>query len=255
MMRLFFDNLTDYAATVLTAASQDPYLPVGNLANALRKKIYRTGSSIADEYVDFDLGSAKSVSSIIILDHNFDPLNDEIFVDASTDNFVSSDVVIADEILIANGTVVATWNAVSYRYWRFGINKASAGVTRDIGRVFLGTYYEVTEQPDYDGVKWASNDPSVSTFSAGGQQYTDLKEHFDSLDLSFSTSPGAQVYQFESIFSAVGISTPFFVQVEQAAAPFNKVFYCTFNKSFQRGVKAFDGSYFWDSTVSFREQI
>jgi len=49
------------------------------------------------------------------------------------------------------GVIAATFGSQSYRYWRLTYTKASAGVTRDIGRLFLGAYYQPTDPPDWAG--------------------------------------------------------------------------------------------------------
>src|SRR5438105_670913 len=103
-MRLFYDNLIDYAATVVTASSQQADLPGSNVINELSKKVWRTGTAAAPESITFDLGSAKDVTGVILLDHTLTNADTNIELHASTDNFAASDVTVA-VLVWASGTI------------------------------------------------------------------------------------------------------------------------------------------------------
>lgn len=254
-MRLFSDNWIDYTATVITPATQDSILTAANIANALRKKVYRTAATQAAESITLDLGSAKAVTALILLDHTLTAGDSLLKLEGSTNNFAS--VAFTQALTWASGTILKTIASQTYRYWRISFTKSAAGETRDIGRVYLGTYDEFTEAqaPDYTGLVWEKNDPSKGIKSAGGVSYFDIQEKFDSFGLKFSMIDQTQVTTFETIFNRVGQTVSFFLQVDPANVPLDRVFYVKCVEDYKRPVKAFDAVYYWDTELKLEEQL
>src|SRR5688572_1286488 len=122
-MRFFYDNLIDYAATVITASSQNSAFPANNVANQLREKNWRTGTSTALESVTFDLGSAKSVTSCIVLDHDLTASDTLIKIQGHTSDSWGAPTI--DETLThSSGVISKTFAGASLRYWRFTFTKS-----------------------------------------------------------------------------------------------------------------------------------
>ncbi len=253
-MRLFYDNWIDYAATIITPATQDPILTAANIANELRKRVYRTLATQAAETITLDLGSAKDVTSVILLDHTLTAGDTLIKLQGNaTDSWGSPSF--SQTLTWAAGTISQVFSTQTFRYWRIIFTKSSAGVTRDIGRVFLGTYYETTEAPDYAGLNWGTVDPSKGTKTPGGITYYDVKEKFDEFSLKFSDYSQTDITNFETIFALVGQTISFFVQIDPNNAPADRFYYVKITEDFKRNVTAFSGTYFWDTAMKLEEQL
>ncbi len=255
-MRFFTDNLVDHSDTVISAVSESAALPVENVAHELRGRIYRTGVSGGAERIIFDLGSAKEVTSAILLDHSFtaaDIISEPTFaiLEASTNNFAS--VAHTEFLTFSEGAILKTFAAQTYRYWRIELAVSPARAL-DVGRVYLGTYYETEEQPDFEGWGEKQEDPSGKQKTLGGQTYVDMRDQFRILEASFSKSPQTQVSELKAIFSRVGRATSFFVQAD-TVAPLDEVYYVKFTKALGPKVSGYDSQFYWDLELEMEEQL
>jgi hypothetical protein len=252
-MRFFYDNLIDASGVAFTASSAHTNLPATNVANEHRKRVWRTGTSTAAETLVIDLGSAQSVTSIILLDHTLTAADTLIKIQGHTsDSWGAPDV--NETLTWASRTISKTFSSATKRYWRLIFTKSAAGETRDIGRIFLGTYYDTTEQPDYDGYDDSLNDPSRKSKSLAGQTYVDVLEKFGSLSVAFSDVGNTQVESLKTIFESVGQSVSFFVQA-QTTSPLNDIWYVKATRPFERDVSGFDSNYLWNVKLELEEQL
>lgn len=252
-MRFFYDNEIDKTGVVFTPSSEISTLPASNVANELRTRVWRTGISTATETLVFDLGSAKAITAIILIDHTLTSGDSAIKVEANTANSWGAPAF-TQTLTWASGTISQTFASQSYRYWRLSFTKSAAGESRDIGRIFLGTYYEAEHQPDYNGLKEETDDLARTQTSLGGQEYVERVNQRRMLTCEFSEIADTFITSLRTIFRSVGEGISFFVQVD-TAAPLNEIFYVKFGKSFRRQVDSFDASYLWAITLDFREQL
>lgn len=276
-MRFFYDNLIDASGTVLTASSEVATLPVSNLANEFRTRIWRTGTGSATETVTIDLGSAQDVSSIILLDHTLTAADSAIAIQANNADAWGAPAF-SQALAWQAGTIYAVFDAVkNFRYWRLTFTKSAAGESRDIGRLFLGTYYQTTEDPDYDGYQESVEDYSRVQKSLGGQTYTDLLPRYAALQTKFSDIRNEQTQAFKAIAQQVGESISFFIQVfpgagttgdsmditadddvltvDESLEQLNKLWYVKFTKATALKVSGMDNDLIWSVTLDFEEQL
>jgi hypothetical protein len=255
-MRFFYDNWLDYAATVFTESSENTAFPSSNVANQLRAQPWRTGVSAAAEWAQFDLGSAKAVTSFIVLDHNLTAGDTLIKIEGNTTSSFASPAF-SQALTWASGVISATFASQSYRYWRFSFTKSAAGETRDIGRLFLGTYYTTTERPDYDGWKRGHEDLSIRQRTVGGQYYFEARQRYRTGKFDFSEIENTQKESLVTIAERVGIHTSFFVQADETAASgeAKEIVYVNFSDLPDFSVSSFDSDYRWSGTLSVEEQL
>lgn len=253
-MRFFYDNLIDYAGVVLTPTSEVSSLPVENVINELRKRVWRTGTSVAAEKIVIDLGSAKAVTSIILLDHTLTAADTLIKLEANSSDAWGAPPV-SETLTWASGTISKTFASQTYRYWRLNFTKSAAGESRDIGRIFLGTYAETEHQPDFAGYDESREDPSRKAKTLGGQTWTDRQEQFDVVTTEMSHVSLTLADQLKTIARAVGQSISFFVQVD-TVSPLNTIYYVKFRRAFGRSVVAVDSTLIWDmAKLEMEEQL
>lgn len=252
-MRFFWNNLIDASGVTFTPTSEVSTLPVENIANEFRARVWRTGTSVADENVVIDLGSAQSVTSIILLDHTLTSGDSAIAIQGNASDSWGAPSV-NESLTYAAGTISKVFTGGAYRYWRLKFTKASSGVSRDIGRVFLGPYLEPTDLPDYDGYDERLEDLSRKTKARSGQTWTDQLPQFATLNVSMSRFGQTDVDNIKTMLDTVGQSKSFFFQCETSGS-LNKVWYVKNRRAFSRKVVAYDGGYKWDFNMEMEEQL
>lgn len=252
-MRFWFNNVIDTVGVTFTPTSEVSTLPAENLAHEFRGRVWRTGTSITNEGVVIDLGSAQSVTSVILLDHTLTSGDSTIKIQGNASDSWGAPSV--DETLTwASGTISKTFTGGSYRYWRLIFTKASAGVSRDIGRMFLGTYLDTTDAPDYDGYDQRKEDLSRKTKSRGGQTWTDRQAQYCTLDIDCSRFGQTDIDNMAAMFDSVGQSKSFFFQC-QTSSPLNAIWYVKSRRPFGRKVGAYAAEYKWDTNLELEEQL
>lgn len=252
-MRFWYDNLIDYSGVTLTASSAQSTLPATNVINEHRKRVWRTGTSTAAETLVIDLGSAKAVTSIILLDHTLTASDTLIKIQGHTsDSWGAPDV--NETLTWASGTISKTFTSATKRYWRLIFTKSAAGETRDIGRIFLGTYYDTPEDPDDKGYEDELEDPSRTSKSLGGQTYTEVLEKFWAPAVTWSSLPNSTAESLKTIAESVGRSVAFFVQV-QTVSPLTEIFYVKLRRAFKRQVAGMESSLLWNVGLELEEQL
>jgi hypothetical protein len=251
-------NLADLTAAVVTAASEASDLPVINVQHPHRGKVYRTGTSAAAEWIKIDLGASYVVQAVILLDHTLTAGDSTIKLQGNaTDSWGSPSV---DETLTYNAGTMAKYlsAAQTYRWWRIIFTKSAAGESRDIGRVYLGPYDEMTIPPTQpDGLQIEPQDLSITQRSLGGQTYSDIKDQYDELVIEF---PGAlsetQSGNLQSLADTCGTHTPFFISVDPTNKPYDWLWYVKATDLTARKVKLKKGAtILWDATLKLSEEL
>lgn len=241
-MRLFYSNHVDIAGAVITPSTEDASFPASNLANELKSKVWRTKTTQAAENVVFDLLTAKAVTSVIIFAHTLLNTDTNIKLEGNATN--SWGAPSFTQALTWDATAIkAVFASQSFRYWRVSFTKASAGVSRDIGRIFLGTYTDTSVQPDFDGFTRERADLSVRQRTTGGQIYTDVRSNYRVINLDWAAVPQADVTALDTIAVAVGTFKSFFVQIDTASSgELAEVLYVKFQKPIRPKTDGMDGA-------------
>jgi hypothetical protein len=252
-VRFFYNNYLDLAATVQTYATQNDSFPASNVENAQRTRIYRTGATVAAEYLKWDLGSAKTPTHLIILDHTI-LATATLGIDRNT----------TDSFPAASGAVTWTTSYIfhaiasptSKQWWKLLITKASSAETFDIGRMFLGVAVTLTDKVDFGGFTKEIVDLSVTQKSVGGQSYTDQRDQYRMFKLRFSRIPQADADAITTLFETVGTHTPFFMQIdEDLSGEFIEPLYVKFAKAPKFQDSAFDSGFYYDTAIEVEELL
>jgi hypothetical protein len=250
-MRLFSPNLID--AATITASSENDLLLAANVANELRTKVWRTGGSLTAEWIKFDLGAAKAVTGFIIANHTLSTDTLVALEGNATDSWGSPSFTQA--VTLAAGTILTTFASQSYRWWRFRFSKPSSATQRDIGRIFLGTYVEPADLPDWNGVQLSRADNTSITKSVGGQEWADRRGNFREVGLTFTACSTTTKDAVEAVVADCGVGKSLFVQPDTNTA-LAEALYVRFSKLPEWGMHSYDGSGFrWNVNLEFREQV
>jgi len=256
-MRFFYNNLIDVSGVTITGSTTTSGYPATNVAHEFKTKVWRTGSTVAAETLTFDLGSAKAVTAVILLAHTLTASDTSIQLLANSSDSWGSPAF-TQALTHASNVISQTFSSQTYRYWRITFTKSAAGETRDIGRVFLGTYHETAIQPDYDGFDLDPQDRTTKQKSIGGQTYADQRSQYRMLSLDWSGVSQSQMTNFKTIADTVGAHTSFFVQVDPnatAGTEPKEVLYVKFAKMFGRKVEGMDSDLVWETKMELEEQL
>jgi len=248
--RIMWTNLVD--SSTITASSEDSALPGANIANALRTKVWRSGTTsvspdaATQENIVIDMGSAKSVTSVILLDHDLTALDTGIALEGNaSDSWGAPSFTQA--LTRVGGPIAAYFASQSYRYWRITYTKEAASQTRDIGRVFIGTY----DQVPITGMMINKNDLSKMARSIGGQTFHDVRPNYDEISLQMGVVSKAVFDTLNSITESVGV--PLFVSVDNDVEHVNWLYYVKI-----RSLPNFNpviATTYWQSSLSLNEQL
>lgn len=254
-MRLFYNNWIDYAATAISAVSEASGFPAYNVANGQRTWIYRTGTTSALEAIVFDLGAAKAVASVVLLDHTLTAGDTLIKLQGNTSATWGAPAF-ETTLTWAADVISKVFASQTYQHWRVTFTKSAAGQSRDIGRIFLGTYFEPVDTADYNGYERDGDDLSLLGRSAGGQDYAEARKQPRMLKLTFDRSPDADKLGFVALAALCGVHTSFFLQVDPlGTGELVELVYGKLTDLPKWRVAAFDGGYYWSGQVTFRESL
>lgn len=252
-MKIFYDNLIDYPGVVITASSEDTLLPAKNVSNEQIKKVWRTSASASTHNITFDLGSAKSVTSFVLASVNF--LGTELGSIAanSADSWGSPPFTQVFGPPAGLNTKSVTFAQQTYRYWRFTWDQSGQNASRDLGRIFLGTYDDWGDF-DYDAFQEETIDPSPVQRSVGGQTYSDLREKYLSLKFSWPHMLDSTRVLVQNTVNKVGRATPLFIEQELGSRA-NKPIYVKLRDLPRPKFAALDNLTYWAVAATFDEQI
>ena len=252
-MRLFYNNLIDASGVVITETSEVSTLPSSNVVHELRGKVWRTGTSVALEAIVFDLLTAQAVTACIILDHTITSGDSLIKIQGHTSDSWGSPSF-SQTITYAADIITTVFASQTYRYWRFTFTKSAAGVSRDVGRIFLGTYVEPDEDPDYDGYQESAEDQSRRQVTLGGQEYTELLDGYLMLKGDFTHITNTNKGLLKTYAQTVRQAVSHFIQVS-TTSPWDGVYYVKLRNAPKFKAAALETNPVWNTSLEWKEQL
>ena len=198
---------------IMTASSNTVLYPVQNVLDSRLTRQYRTDLATLAEIV-YDLGSALSVNTIEIANHNVSSSFTVLKLQANTSNSWGSP---AFEINLTwlIGIIVADFPTETYRYWRIVIDDATNtdGFIK-VGRGWLGVGYNPL------GISFNVNhrrlSKSIKTVTPGGQTYLDKRYFYWLIKIKIPKITEEQHAKLVELFEIVDIGIPFFVTFDRA---------------------------------------
>lgn len=212
-MRIFWNNLIDTAAVSASSEAED--YEIENIQHIWKKRTWRSTGAFS-ETISIALTSDADAKALIIYNHNF-PANTEIHIKGNTvDNEATA--VLDEEVTITDDKIVHYFSGgtQNYTYWWLTIDFLS-GVTGEyfeIGRVFIGDYYEFDYE--YASIKHGFVDPSPKVYSDDGQIAADRRDSHKWFYFEWSVGAitEAALNTLYTIFQEAGQSIPFFIEYD-----------------------------------------
>ena len=233
--QFFFENIFD--AATLTASSEDSDFPASNLQHPFRTKVWRTsGATAGTANLVIDHGSAKAVTAIILANYNWTEAPGTFDLEFHTSDSWGAPSATVDLTSVFAATpdsfgnrnvILSTFASKSYRYNRLNIVYSPGAVPTDwdLGRIFLGTYFEPTYDYLYEHYERIV-DPSYIGSSVGGQEHVDEISKYREKEISFVAQTYAQWRLFQDVVNEVGFSKDLFVAFDPDNYPNEMTWYC-----------------------------
>lgn len=195
------DNLTSTAITVLTAATNYPFI---NAQDQRLSQQYRT-TAVTSQTIILDLGSAISISTAAIISHNFTS-SVSVTVDANTTNSWGSPAT-SKTIIYNAGMMLNFFTPVSYQWWRFTISDpTNTNGYLSMGRIWLGNYITIDPSSNIDFEVTKKRSDRV-IHGRGQQKFASKGVDWNEYSLSFPSSNYTMVDSIGTMFDTVGKHT------------------------------------------------
>ena len=178
------------------------------------------------EFIHFDLGSARTISALGIIDRLIDGIQVQTSVNSGTVRWQGSDTNIFTSLTfdgtlaIQSGQYIlrptgGTGTIPSARYWRAFISdpRNSNGYVQ-LGYISIGQPFEPTSSDVSPDFAITVNDESPEERSIGGQRYYDARDKYKSFNISLPLISNPDHDTLFDIFSITGISHPFFLLID-----------------------------------------
>lgn len=245
-MRLHWNNIFDDAT--LSSDNPDPNYPLSSIQDIHLTNRFRF-ADLTGGYIDMDLGSAQSVSSVGIIGNLSASTTITLKGHSDTSSWTAPDV--EETVTAADRNLMHYFTSVSYRYWRLEIADASNpdGYIA-ISRVFLGTYIQM---PGINpGVGWERQDLSTREFSPTGQPFSVVRPQRKTFNVAFPSIEEEERQEMIEAFEENGIHSPMFLALWEESFDVQEPAYVLFddNLSFDKGER---GGVLWSASMSFVE--
>ena len=211
-----------------------------------------------EEFIKVDLYTTDAIDSVVLLWPKENGLKlssgAQVYIQANpTDNWTSPAV----SQLLTVDNIYSTYShyfsaAQNYRYWRVVIiDPTNAYLYVDLGLLILGKA-ESIEVAD-KGFTFTTEDTSIVTRTAYGNEYVDEYPTINTLEIGLSTIDYSDATMLEEMYKLNGTRKPVYVALDQTASVFSKNHFSIYGKmqsNFQIGQVNYD---IFDTKLTIRE--
>jgi hypothetical protein len=222
-----FDGVTVSALSEASAAHG-----ASNVQDRFLKKTWRS-SGLANEWLKFDLGSAKQVTLFTFFKNNFtSSATVKLYAHASDLGSLESSwagvATYEATVTSFDQTVGVISINQTLRYWLLAISDATnTDGYVEIGRVFAGVptapsenFNEVFSEPNID--------PSDTFWTQGMHQYSVERETYKQFEITFNDMPAADQTVLRNVWAAVHKREPFVMALDLTQYPVDLTRYGVF---------------------------
>ena len=228
-----YNNLAD-SATLLDSSEATGFV-AENVQNPFRTKVWRTaGATAGTATLRIDHGAAKAVNCVALAGYNWasapGTLNLEFDDDSAFGSIDHTETLTWAANPTANGNygiIIKTFTSHSNQYNRLNVVHSPGGTPTDwdLGRIFVGTYFEPTIQYISEGVGQGFIDGSYIGRTADGQEHIDEVTIRRQKTFSFIITTQAQWELFQKMINHVGKFKDMFVAFDYDNYPDEMTWY------------------------------
>lgn len=248
-----YNNLLDLAT--LTESSEASGFPAENVQHPFRTKVWQTaGITPGTANLVIDHGAATAVDCIALAGYNWTSAPGTLDLEFNATDSWGSPSHTESLTWAASPTVngnkaciIKTFASQSYRYNRLNVVYATGDW--DLGRIFLGEYFEPTKNYLYG---WGQDliDPSKALQTIGGQDHVDEIEMYRIMKLSTVISTQAQWELYQKMVNHVGVHKDLFIAFDYDSEPDELTMYGKFT-GIPKMARPFNSKF--DLKFSFKE--
>ncbi len=188
----------------------------GDLLTSGDVGIDNLNSGIFDESIEFDFTTAQAVTAAVIDGHDFDGTETDIILDSSTDAITWTNRA---TFTFASGEAMAVFiDSVSARYWRIKFSKSLITETKEIGRVFIGTYTQPARGIQL-GWRRTLSDSSQTKRAFSGTQFADIRPKWWEWDFKIKCEATGTFDTLRTALSTLGIGTSLWIAIDPVNNP------------------------------------
>lgn len=245
-MQILYNNKA--VGSTITYSSQVYLYDAENVVTIDTKETWRTENALAN-YIVFDLGSAMSIDSIGIKNHNLNN-GDTIKIQGHTSDAWTSPDISVDITWRDCNTLFQEFIGGSKRYWRFYVDSTgnSDGYI-EIGTIYIGSILDMPNMSPT--ITFEPNNNSFVEYSTSNQSYGDLRSFWMQYVVEFPDITNAQRKSITTMLETIQNVTPFFIHLFDDDQDFEDPFYATItnaNLPFKK-----DRFVLFQASLNFRE--
>ena len=228
-----YNNLLDTAT--LTESSEASGFPAENVQHPFRTKVWTTeGATPGTANLVIDHGSAKAVNCIVLANYDWASAPGTLDIEFNaTDSWEGPDHTesltwSANPTAYGNkAVIIKKFDTQTYQYNRLNVVYATGDWS--LGRIFLGSYFEPTKNYQH---KWGQNllDDSATAQTIGGQDHTDEREKYRTLQIETLVKTQAQWRLYQTMINNAGQNKEMFVAFDYDNEPNEMTMYGKFIK-------------------------
>ncbi len=214
--RILYSAASDLTTATITSSSDGSSNTDDNAVDNRVGKVWRTDSD-TDEWIKWDLATAKDVDCVAIFNHNLTS-SATVTIEGNSSDFWSPPTFSETLTLVSDSdsNVIARIghflaSQQSYRWWRLKVtDPTNPDSYIQIGRIVFGAYYETTRDMS-DDFRVEIIDPSAGERNPGEVPIVtedDEKARFRRIRSSFEIVGQTEIDKWETIFGTIGNSKP-----------------------------------------------
>jgi len=194
-MKFYYENLKD--AIITYSGTADANYPESNLNNLSKNSLFKDTGFTGTTYLDFDLGESRTCNSIILGNQDISGVTLSLLysIDDVTYNTAFSGVSPRDDII-----EFASYDA---QYWRLQFVNDPLTNNVSIGNIYLGTYLELSHNPEL-GIVEDNYFKGIVNESATGYNFgTELSENIFSTSFDYQYINPTEKALFETMKNSI----------------------------------------------------
>lgn len=232
-IQFMYDNFVDNSTFFYNSSAKTGF-PSSNLKHPFRTKKWVTSASTGR--VVFARSTKYNTNCVIISDYDWtsQPSTLKIQMHTSTD-FSGGGTTAVDlaslwtanpSTLGNNAVIIKTFTTEKYKCYRL---ICGHGSSFKIGKVFIGTKFQPTENYLAEGIEEEYVDPSKISMSIDGQAHVDELTRYREKSISFFISSSAQWNKYQEMINDVGVRKDLYVRFSTGLA--DDTWYCKLARS------------------------
>jgi hypothetical protein len=246
-MKILYENFV-VGSTITASTGVTGYSFTDALNDTRLSRVART-SGKTDEWIKFNLGSAKDISEVCLIDHNLSATATITLQANASDVWTSPSF----ELVLTSDTVIyQNFPTETYQFWRLSIQDTSNTYSYlQFSFIFLGGALTMPGMETGQIIPLKSN--SISSKSYSGQLYGDRNIILKSAKINFPIIEHSEKQAIDIFFNYVDVVKPFVLLIWEDDLNIESPIYCALTSGLEWSRVANSQGVLWSLSLSFEE--